>query len=67
LLICEIKSSLSRNDIHIFERKARFYEELHQRKANRLIVISPMVDERAKNLAEKLNVEIYSHAFEVIT
>ncbi len=66
LIICEIKSSVSRNDIHMFERKARFYEELHQRKAQRLIVISPMVDQRARNMATKLNVEIYSHTDEVI-
>ncbi len=65
LIICEIKSSVSHNDIHIFERKARFYEELHERKAQRLIVISPMVDERAKKIATKLNVEIYSHTDEV--
>ncbi len=65
LIICEIKSSVSRNDIHMFERKARFYEELHQRKAQRLIVISPMADERAMRIATKLNVEIYSHSDEV--
>ncbi len=65
LLICEIKSSVSQGDIHLFERKARFYEERHGRKAQRLIVISPMVDERAKSLAKKLNVEIYTYADEV--
>ena len=45
--------------MYIFERKARFYEKHHQRKADRLIVISPMTDERAKKVARNLNIEIY--------
>lgn len=47
LLICELKSSIGKVRMCIFERKARFYEQCHQRTANRLIVISPMNDRRA--------------------
>ncbi len=61
LIICEIKSSMSKSDMHIFERKARFYERKHNRKANQLIVISPMVDQRAEALAEKLGITVYSY------
>jgi hypothetical protein len=65
LLICEIKSSMSRSDMYIFERKVRFYEKRHQRQANRLLVISPMVDARAVEVATQLGIEVYSDSIEV--
>ncbi len=65
LLIAEIKSSMSRADMYLFERKARFYERKHQRVANKLIVISPMVDKWAQRVADKLGITVYSHTDEV--
>jgi hypothetical protein len=65
LLIAEIKSSMSRGEMYLFERKARFYEKRHQRTAHRLIVISPMVDKRAQEVAAKLGVTVYSYTDEV--
>jgi hypothetical protein len=65
LLICELKSSMDKAGMHIFERKARFYESRHNRKADRLIVISPMIDPKAQKLAERLNIETYSDSDEV--
>ena len=65
LIICELKSSVSKSDMYTFERKARFYEKRHKREACRLMVISPMVDPRAEPVAEKLGVEVYTHAFDV--
>jgi hypothetical protein len=65
LLICEIKSSMSRSDMYTFERKVRFYEKRHQRQANRLLVISPMVDAKAQEVATKLGIEVYSDSIEV--
>jgi hypothetical protein len=62
LILCEIKSSLSKSDMYSFDRKVAFYEKRHQRKANRKLVISPMVDDRAKPVAENLGIEIYSYA-----
>lgn len=66
LIIAEIKSSVSKADIYIMERKARFYEQLHTRKASRIMVISPMVDVRARPVAEKLGLEIYTSADDVV-
>ena len=60
LIILELKSSVSKPEIYTFERKARWYEERHQRKADRLVVISPMVDARAMDAARKLGVTVYS-------
>jgi len=65
LIICELKSSVSKSDMYIFERKARFYEKKHNRQATELIVISPMVDDRAVKVAEKLNIKVYTHAYDV--
>lgn len=59
LLICELKSSIDKAGMYIFERKARFYEKSHGRQANRLIVISPMIDSRARKVAERLGIETY--------
>lgn len=65
LILCEIKSSLSRGEVYLFKRKAEFYEAKHNRQANRLLVISPMVDDRARHTAEKLGVELYTHSLDV--
>ena len=67
LLICELKSSIDKAGMYIFERKARFYERRHQCHANRLIVISPMIDARAQQVAERLGIETYGDSIEVET
>ena len=65
LLICELKSSIDKAGMYIFERKARFYEKRHDRQANRLLVISPMIDARARQVAERLGIETYGDSTEV--
>ena len=65
LIICELKSSMSKGDMYVFERKVRFYEKRHQRKADSLIVISPMVDEKAMAVARELGIRVYSDSTEV--
>jgi len=62
LIICEIKSSMSRSDMYTFGRKIAFYEDRHNRKATRTLVISPMIEERAKQVAKYLDIEIFSYA-----
>ncbi|MBI4531696.1 MAG: DUF3782 domain-containing protein [Candidatus Latescibacteria bacterium] len=65
LMICEIKSSMSKADMYTFERKARFYEKRHRCQAAEVIVISPMVDQRALVVAERLGMTVYSSAEDV--
>jgi len=65
LLICELKSSIDKAGMYSFERKARFYERRHQRQANRLIVISPMIEGRARKVADRLGIETYGDSTEV--
>jgi len=67
LLICELKSSMDKAAMYAFERKARFYERRHNRQANRLLVISPMIDAKARKMAEQLGIELYSDSDEVET
>lgn len=67
LILCEIKSSISKSDIYIFWRKKDFYENRHGRKVNRVIVISPMVDDSAMAVAKDLGVEVYGYAGDVRT
>jgi hypothetical protein len=65
LIICEIKSSLSKGDLYTFYRKVDFYQQQHQRQATRKIVISPMVHPSANSIASKLGIEIYSYGEDV--
>jgi hypothetical protein len=61
-MIGELKSSVSQSEVYSFERKARFYEKRHNRKAVRLFIVSPMVDDKAMKTAEKLGIRVYSYA-----
>jgi hypothetical protein len=58
MLVCEIKSSASRADVYAFERKVRSYEKRVGRKADRAILISPMIEDA--ELARTLGIEVYT-------
>ena len=65
LIICEIKSSVSKSDAYSFERKVRFYEKVHNRTCHRMLIISPMLDTQAKTVAAQLGIEAYTHSGDV--
>ena len=65
LILCELKSSLSKPDVHAFHRKSQFYEKRHQRQTDRRLVISPMVAPLALKVAQELGIEVYSSALDV--
>ena len=65
LIICELKSSVDKPAMYTFERKVRFYEKRHRRKANRMIVVSPMIEERARRVGKKLGIEMYVDSLNV--
>ncbi|MBD3305656.1 DUF3782 domain-containing protein [candidate division KSB3 bacterium] len=65
IILCELKSSISKSQLYAFWRKCQFYEDKHQRTVNRRIVISPMVEESAKKVAEELGIEVYGYADDV--
>jgi hypothetical protein len=51
--------------MYSFAKKIQFYENMHTTKAQRKMVISPMVDDKAKKLAKDFGIEIYSYTDEV--
>ena len=63
LIICEIKSSVSKPDIYAFIRKVDYYEEKHKRKVDRRLVISPMIDEKARKAAAEQGVECQTNVY----
>jgi hypothetical protein len=65
LILCELKSSMSKADIYVFERKVQYYQRRHGRTASRRIVISPMVRPEARPVAERLGIEVFGSADEV--
>jgi hypothetical protein len=65
VIVCEIKSSMSKADLYIFSRKVEFYQQKYQRIVNRKIVISPMVDPTALPVAQSLGIEVYSYAEDI--
>ena len=67
VIVCELKSSISKSEMYTFDRKVAFYEKRYQRSVNRKIVISPMVDSFAFPVAERLGIEVYSYADQVKT
>ena len=64
-LLAEIKSSISREEIYVFQKKVEFYERKKGIKVTRKAVISPFVDPRARPIAERLNIEVYTSGYDV--
>jgi hypothetical protein len=61
LIIVEMKSATDKSDVYRFDKKVRFYEQKHGRKANRKLIISPMVGKKANSVAQKLGIELYTY------
>jgi len=65
LMIVEMKSATDKSDVYYFDKKVRFYEQKPGRKANRKLIISPMVDKKANPVAQKLGIELYTYVQDV--
>lgn len=60
LLLIEVKSSVSSGDVAEFRRRAELYGEVTGRKATRLLMMSPYIDDRAREVAGRLGIELVS-------
>lgn len=60
IILCEIKSSISKSEMHVFYRKKEYYENKHNLRENRAMVITPMTETLALKVAEQLGIEAYS-------
>lgn len=63
--LVEVRSSVSISDMYTFARKVAFYEKLRGVRAERRIVVSPMVHPHARDVAQKLGIEVYTSAYDV--
>ena len=62
VILCELKSSMSKSDMYVFARKVEYYQRRHGRPVQRRIVVSPMVHPSARPVADRLGIEIFSYA-----
>ena len=65
VIVFELKSSIDKGDVYLFERKCQFYARFSGRTVNRMIMVSPYVRPRAEPVFAELGVECYSDADEV--
>jgi hypothetical protein len=59
----EIKSSMSKSDVYAFDRKVSLYENRHQVKVDRKIIITPMLDQRAETAVKSLGMKVYTSGY----
>ena len=60
VVLVEVASHVRRADVLAFRRKAAFYEDVSGRKVDRLVMVSPFVDDDAFEMALAVGVEVYS-------
>ena len=66
VLLFELKSSVDKGDVALFERKCAFYERLSGRTVDRKIMVSPHVKPYAKSAFEAFGIECYSDTRDVV-
>jgi hypothetical protein len=60
LILIEVSSHVRASDVLQFRRKAELYEKVTGRKPDRLIIVTPYIDEKALEAARQLGVEAYT-------
>jgi hypothetical protein len=60
LILIEVSSHVRASDVLQFKRKAELYEKLTGRRPDRLIMVTPYVDEKALEAARRLEIEVYT-------
>ena len=59
-ILIEVSSHVKASDIPIFRRKAEFYGKITGVRADRLVIVTPYVDDRALEMAKEFGIEIYT-------
>ena len=60
ILLMEIASHIKTSDIYEFKRKAELYKKKANRKPDRLLMVTPYIEEKALEAAKKHKIEIYT-------
>ena len=58
VIVVEIKSALDRANTYLFNRKVEFYTRQTGHQVDRKVVVAPYADERAKEVAMRLGIEV---------
>ncbi len=64
-ILIEIKSSISRSDVYVLTRKAAFYEQKEGVKIKQIMIISPMLAPGARDLADDMEIDIFTSPYQV--
>ena len=59
-ILVEVSSHIKKSDIIIFKKKAELYEEKTGRKPDKLLIVTPYIDEEALKASEKMEIEVYT-------
>jgi len=60
ILLIEIASHIKTSDVYEFKRKAELYKKKAGKKPNRLLIVTPYVEEKALEAAKRHGIEIYT-------
>ncbi len=65
VVVAEIKSSISKEELATFLRKVKIFEKKEGRVVNKMLIISPMIDSRAIAFARENGIKAYGYPEEV--
>lgn len=60
LILIEVSSHVRASDVLQFRRKAELYERKTGRRPDRLLMVTPYIDEKALEAARQLEIEVYT-------
>jgi len=60
LILIEVSSHVRASDVYQFKRKAELYAEKTGRKPERLLIVTPFIEEKAIEASKKLGIEVYT-------
>jgi len=60
LILVEVSSHVRPSDISVFRKKAELYSEKTGKKPDRLLMVTPYIEDRAVEASKKLEIEVYT-------
>jgi hypothetical protein len=60
LILIEVSSHIKASDISTFRRKAELYTEKTGKKPDKLVAVTPYIDDTAQKAAKELGIEVYT-------
>jgi hypothetical protein len=60
LILIEVSSHIKTSDITTFKRKAELYMEKTGKRPDKLVVVTPYIDDPAQKAAKELGIEVYT-------